>query len=296
MDEQFEEIKKRYDDSNNDEEVKKIFRKGILFCIGGICLFILIPFLGLFSLILLFMVVLMIVIGCCYFSESIKLKDYNHKYNYYNLLVKETLKMLYENVSFDISDKYYNEANMLYKNIAFDTSYSSFKLDSYWMMNCDDHIIKIYDVQADKTKSKNKEEYVQYISFNGIFAVIDLSQNLSGEIQINKKGKNYNDLVKVEMDSVDFNKEYQVYASDKVLAMQLLTHDVMDKILNVINRYDFDIEFRIIKDKIYFRLFSDGTFYEDSYTNNVEKVYNNGKLFKDILGIIETSISDNCSD
>ncbi len=163
-------------------------------------------------------------------------------------------------------------------------------------MNCEDHIIKIYDVQADRIKDKEKAENVQYVNFYGIFAVIDLSRNFNGEIQINKKGKDCHNLAKVEMDSVEFNKEYKVYASDKVLAMQLLTHDVMDKILNVINRYKFDIEFRIINDKLYFRLFSDGTFSEELYVNNIEKIYNNGKLFKDILGIIETGISENYSD
>ncbi len=104
MDKQFEEIKKRYDDSKiNNEEVKKLCRNAIMYGIGGICLFILIMWFGFISYIMIFLSLLLIVISCCYFIESSKKRDYNHRYNYYNLLVKETLSLLYDNISFDMS-------------------------------------------------------------------------------------------------------------------------------------------------------------------------------------------------
>ena len=88
---------------------------------------------------------------------------------------------------------------------------------------------------------------------------IFLLRNFKGRVQTNRKGKIYHDVVQTEMDSVDFNKEFKFYASDKVLAMQLLTHDVMDKILNIVKKYKFNID---IKEE------------------DVEKIYYNSLIFK----------------
>jgi hypothetical protein len=100
------------------------------------------------------------------------------------------------------------------------------------------------------------------------------------------------------MDSVTFSKEFNVLASDKVLAMQLLTHDIMDKLLALANSLDkIRFEFRIVNDKMYFRIFNHNTWNHDGKElfdrKELDNDYINAKLFRDIMDIIEESVTDN---
>ena len=79
--------------------------------------------------------------------------------------------------------------------------------------------------------------------------------------------------------------------------MQLLTHDVMDKILEYSEQYKTKFEFRILDDKLYFRLFNNNTFTNQSKEvisrSELENDYHNLRLFRDITDIVETSAKEN---
>ena len=55
------------------------------------------------------------------------------------------------------------------------------------------------------------------------------------------------------MDSSEFEKAFNVYASDKIIGMQILTADIMDDILEFKNKAKFNFDIYINEDKIYFR-------------------------------------------
>ena len=213
----------------------------------------------------------------------------------------DLLAHLYTDINYYSNAEYPNlrqESKELYNYAAFDKGYDTFAVSYGWSMKYGNHTLKIYDLHTQERHEDSDGNTTYVTTFKGLFGEMTLPHNFNAEIQINKRGYNYTKLEKVNMDSVTFNKEYRVCASDKVLAMQLLTHDIMDKILELTTNSDkVKFEFRIINDKLYYRIFNYNTFTHDGKElfdrKELDNDYKNAKLFIDILQIIEKSASDN---
>ncbi len=58
---------------------------------------------------------------------------------------------------------------------------------------------------------------------------------------------------KLEMDSSEFEKKFDVFASDKIIGMQILTADIMEEILQFKNKIKEDFDIFINNNVIYLR-------------------------------------------
>lgn len=69
--------------------------------------------------------------------------------------------------------------------------------------------------------------------FHGLVAVIDFGKLVKANIKIRKdKIKIFDKNTRIEMDSGEFEEKFDVYTTDKIIAMQILTADVMQMILD----------------------------------------------------------------
>lgn len=75
---------------------------------------------------------------------------------------------------------------------------------------------------------------------------------------------------KIEMDSTEFEKYFDVYADDKIQAMQVLTSDVMEEMMEFIKESKIKFEFTIKKDKFYIRFWTDEMFEGNILKSSVE--------------------------
>ena len=225
----------------------------------------------------------------------------NFNDRYMKTVVTDLLSHFYTDINYFSPTEYSNlklESKLLYNEAAFDKGYDTFSVSYGWTMKYGNHDLKIYDLHTQERHEDSDGNTTYVTTFKGLFGEMSLSHNFNAEIQINKRGYNYKKLETVNMDSVTFNKEYKVCASDKVLAMQLLTHDVMDKILELTtNSGKVKFEFRIINDKLYYRIFNYNTFTHDGKElidrKELDNDYKNAKLFIDILETVERSVYDN---
>lgn len=102
--------------------------------------------------------------------------------------------------------------------------------------------------------------------FNGLFAKIDLTKTLPQEIKIlPNREKTLKD--RVNMDSVNFEKVFDVISTDKILAMQLLTADCMVKLTDIENKLPDYFDIYIKNNELYIRLHCDYVFEEVSLRN-----------------------------
>ena len=62
------------------------------------------------------------------------------------------------------------------------------------------------------------------------------------------------------MDSEEFEKIFDVFSKDKILAMQILTADVMESLIKFKNKYDIDFEIVLMNNNIYLRFFVSNMF------------------------------------
>ena len=123
--------------------------------------------------------------------------------------------------------------------------------------------INIAEVGAVKADIDSNGNYIYYKSFYGLFEKIELYNKIDFNLKIfsykNKENsKLYND--KIEMDFSEFENNFDVFASDRIIAMQLLTLDIMEELLEFKNKTkeDFDI---FINNNIYLR-FNCGSIFE----------------------------------
>lgn len=87
-----------------------------------------------------------------------------------------------------------------------------------------------------------------------MFAKIIIDKSINAKLRI---AQGYSGFLKnpdkLEMDSSEFEKVFNVYASDKIIGMQILTADIMDEILEFKNKTKEEFDIYIDEDKLYLR-------------------------------------------
>lgn len=140
-----------------------------------------------------------------------------------------------------------------------------------------------------KTQTKN--------NFSGTFATLNtpkpfkeslyIKKDLHEQHAINLKKVPINS-TRVELDSQEFEENFDVYSSNKIIAMQILTSDVM-VILNDFYKYmKKEFEITIKNDNIYIRVWNMLTFSNSLFKDNEldkELIYKNYKTINFILNI-----------
>lgn len=103
----------------------------------------------------------------------------------------------------------------------------------------------------------NKRDNARNINFNGPVAILDLNKNVDFNLSVIDNRLKINDDNYVEIDNPSFEQYYDVFTTDKVKTMQLLTPSLTTKILDLLKKYNFYFEIKIIHNKIYLRFYTD---------------------------------------
>ena len=97
---------------------------------------------------------------------------------------------------------------------------------------------------------------------------VETSKPFNASLYLRKDRKNKNvlsrtfrsklpfDNLRVELDSQEFEKIFDVYCSDKIIAMQLLTSDIMQLLINFQKEMNMEYEITIKNNQIYIRFMS----------------------------------------
>lgn len=73
------------------------------------------------------------------------------------------------------------------------------------------------------------------------------------------------------MDSGEFEKYFDIYSQNKVIAMQLLTSDIMNCLLDFHNKYEINYEIAFRNNIIYMRFFTGAMFEPKIFGNSMDK-------------------------
>ena len=115
--------------------------------------------------------------------------------------------------------------------------------------------IKMGDVLTQNESTDSDGNTTYYTVFSGLFCKCNLSKDTRNTLKVRADkgifGKNKS---QVNMDSQEFEKNFDVYSSDKVLAMRLLTSDIMDFMINFKKENKIRFDFSIINDVAYIRI------------------------------------------
>lgn len=89
--------------------------------------------------------------------------------------------------------------------------------------------------------------------FHGLFAKIIMEKSINSKIKVMQNGKMFLQNNKLKMDSSVFEKYFDVQASNKIIAMQLLTADIMEDLIEFQNKTNVKYDISIENNNLYLR-------------------------------------------
>lgn len=190
-----------------------------------------------------------------------KYKKYNNEYveNYKDKVIKNFVEHINHNLNYNKIGrkgiiKLYQEANFK------DKQFNSFYIDDYINgYNEDGTSIELCNIALENVNEKG--EFLNLI-YEGIFSITQLNNYISEEIRIKKNQYIIqNKCNKVEMDSKEFEKYFDVYSNSDIITMEILTHDIMEELVQFYDKYKIKFEIVIKNYKIYIR-FDTGAVFE----------------------------------
>lgn len=193
-----------------------------------------------------------------------------YKTDFKTKVIKSLLNSFNENFeyfpSIGISSTIYNEAEF--------EKYDSYKsedlIQGKLRNNCN---FSMAEVLTEHVRIDSDENRHYYTIFCGMLAKVKTPKPFNTGIYLrkNRKDKNLLDMafktnlpfdnLRVELDSQEFEKIFDVYASDKIIAMQLFTSDTMQLFIDFQKEMNMDYELTIKNNCIYIR-FMTGKMFE----------------------------------
>lgn len=219
------------------------------------------------------------IIGIISFFVGFIFTFINYKYKktytntYKNEIISNFIKLLNDKLiykpNFNASQqiqKDYIEANFESRN------FNRFYQDDYIEGNLDTDIyVKMVDIHLQNVTGSGKNRHTEEI-FQGILGLTKCSKDINTYIKISKnKIKLFDSSSRVEMDSQEFEKYFDIYSEDKILAMRILTADTMEYLINFYKKYELDFEIVFRNDKIYLRFFTGPMFEPKIFGNSMDK-------------------------
>ncbi len=166
--------------------------------------------------------------------------------------------------------QYYNSSFIYNSAIGIHTGeYSKTWQEKYNRYHAEDDINGILKNNCRFEMSDVSAQYVTYDSedreqvktvFSGIFARIELPKNFIDELYICGKSKDIENLERVKMDSSEFEKNFRVYASNKIITFQLLTMDIMQSLIEYKQNNNIEFEICIKGNLLYIRYWTGDIF------------------------------------
>lgn len=230
------------------------------------------PFIITFTLIInIFIIVIINII----FNKN--RNKYNGKYK--NIVINKLIKNFYDNVEY-FPDKQmpryiYDENEYEYYNIYKSEDYFEGQINK-------ENSIQVAEILTQKKetyKDSNGETKTRIITkFHGLFAKIVINKSIIEELKIMQNGTQFLKN-KLKMDSSEFEKYFDIKASDKIVGMQLLTADVMQELVEFQNKTNMKYDIVIKRNEIYLRFHSGEMFEYNNFKNGILDKENIRKYF-----------------
>ena len=155
-------------------------------------------------------------------------------------------------------------------------------------------IITFSEVHTER-RHEDKDGHTSYSTeFNGLAGSFLIPKDTNNKMYIRANGL-FSKFTKrrVNMDMSEFEKIFDVESEDKILAMRILTSDVMTEMIDIYTKYKYRFEISIINDKVYMRLHTGAMFEPAIFKESIE--YKQLEKYYSILKAL-TNVSEHIYD
>ncbi len=153
-------------------------------------------------------------------------------------------------------DEYYTEDSII-GNINENTNFMMSQIKTI-------AIVETIDSEGRRTTERS-------CTFLGLYGIINLPVTIGEDILISNNSKflKFND-ARVEMESEEFEKFFDVFSLNRQKAMEILTPNVIEELIKIRNSIKGNMQFRITENRIYFRISCGDIFEPPSYKSGVD--------------------------
>ena len=186
---------------------------------------------------------------------------YRDKYK--GKIIPEFLKQFEEKIKYYPAEGIPREIYDMAEFQTYDIYESEDMMDITLKNNCRSKMAGVYTAYA----TKDRDGHIFYNKlFNGIFALIETPKNFNEELYV-KQDKELimrsitPECEKIQLDSPEFEQYFDIYGTNKIVAMQLLTADIMQMLIDFRKDTGIRFDFAIKKNRIFLR-FDGGYLFE----------------------------------
>lgn len=219
----------------------------------------------------LLVIVLLIIYALFVYSNYKYKKQYVLEYK--KEIITNFINILNSNLKYTpfVVDEY--SVQKEYEQASFDKKkFNRFYVDDHIEGNLDDvTCANMYDIHIQNVVRSGKHTHTEEI-YKGIFAISNCNKDIGTMVKISKnKIKILSNKEQVQMDSEEFEKYFDVYAEDKIVAMRLLTSDIMEILIDFYKQYGLEFEVVFKGQKIYLRFFTGAMFEPKVFGGSMDK-------------------------
>lgn len=260
----FEEIyKKIYNEKNNKLEKtrKKYLHKKLIFISIAIILAILSTFISPFITIFIAFIILIVIVIPTKFNE-------HYKDEIITTLVTEYDSSLSFTRQQSIPSSLYKQAEFEHYDIYHSNDYISGKIDGIIPF-------ELGDICTEDESTDSDGNRTTYTIFRGLFSAATFNQSINTTVKIRAgstiAGKLLSNKEKMQMDSQEFEKLFNVYTLDKITAMRILTSDILDYMITFKKENKIKFELTLKQNKLYIRIHCQDMFESSILKNALDK-------------------------
>ena len=182
----------------------------------------------------------------------------NYSRIYKSTVINKLMSNFYNNLEYFPHKSMYRK---IYDEAGYREYYNKYHSEDYMEAQINNkYSIQMAEIltQEERTRrdSNGNTETETITRFHGLFAKVLMDKSINGELRIEENGTMLFDKKRLEMDSSEFEKYFDVKTSDKILGMQLLTADIMEELIQFKNETNIKYNVYIRNNKIYLRFHS----------------------------------------
>lgn len=221
----------------------------------------------------------------CFFLRKSKYTHYNSNCYYNEVFKQKIIKNIVKGYNEKLN---YIQSGLikwsLYINGEFEENFDNFSSeDTIYGLLKEKYKFVMSEVETQKEYKDDSGILYKKDIFHGLFAFVQLEKWLNTTIKIRKNAKILvvDENTRIEMDSSEFEEIFNVYAKDKILAMQILTADVMQMLIDFKNETNIIPEITIKNYNLYIRLKTEKMFEANMFKDSLD--YSTLKKYYDIV-------------
>lgn len=208
--------------------------------------------------------VMFLAIAVCVFIVSKPGQEYKSVYK--EKVVKTFVEAYDENLAYLPTGRV---SEYLYMSAGFERYCDRYSSEDLITGNIDGHKIMMGEVHTERRETYTDSDghtQTRYVTiFHGMFGNVEISSKYNGQIRVHSDkgmlGKIFGNQKRIEMDSTEFEKYFEVHADDKIQAMQVLTSDIMEEMIDFIKKSKIRFELTINHNQLFIR-FKTGDIFE----------------------------------